>query len=46
MTTTDWTIAQQTHVYKKGGFAFHWLGNVDMHMYANVIRIYHVVQEF
>ena len=24
---------------------FHWLGNVDMHMYTKYGKIYHVVQE-
>ena len=31
---TDGTDAQQTLVHQKGSFAWQWLGNANMHMYA------------
>ena len=34
LATTGWTDAHQTLVHQIGGYANHWLGNIDMHMYA------------
>ena len=40
------TDAQQSLRHQKGVYAYQWLVNVNMHVYAYVILIYHVVQEF
>ena len=39
------TDAQQSRFIQKGCYACQWLEYADEHTYANMIQIYHVVQE-